>query len=103
MEGDARPPRRRHRGVRGQPSVAPRGERSELRMTVTDPLLLYRAEFPILERTTYLVSNSLGAMPRTVAERLAEYVGKWAELGVRAWAKGWWDMPLTVGNEIAPL
>lgn len=72
-------------------------------MTVTDPLLLYRTEFPILERTTYLVSNSLGAMPRAVPERLAEYVDQWAELGVRAWAKGWWDMPLTVGNEIAPL
>jgi kynureninase len=72
-------------------------------VTVTDPLLLYRAEFPILERTTYLVSNSLGAMPRAVPERLAEYVDQWAELGVRAWAKGWWDMPLSVGNEIAPL
>lgn len=71
-------------------------------MTV-DPLLGYRAEFPILERTTYLVSNSLGAMPRGVPDRLAEYVDQWADLGVRAWAKGWWDMPLTVGNEIAPL
>src|SRR4051812_20956421 len=70
---------------------------------MTDPLLSFRGEFPILERTTYLVSNSLGAMPRAVPDRLAEYVDQWAELGVRAWAKGWWDMPLTVGNEIAPL
>jgi kynureninase len=29
-----------------------------------DPLLRYRPEFPILEKTTYLISNSLGAMPR---------------------------------------
>ena len=29
-----------------------------------DDLLKYRAEFPILDRTTYLNSNSLGAMPR---------------------------------------
>ena len=72
-------------------------------MTVTDPLLGYRADFPILERTTYLVSNSLGAMPRMVADRLAEYVDEWAEHGVRAWAKGWWDMPVRVGDEIAPL
>jgi len=70
---------------------------------VTDPLLAYRAEFPILERSTYLVSNSLGAMPRAVPERLAEYVDQWAELGVRAWARGWWEMPVSVGNEIAPL
>jgi kynureninase len=72
-------------------------------MPVNDPLLAYRAEFPILERTTYLVSHSLGAMPRTVPERLAEYVDTWAELGVRAWANGWWEMPIEVGNEIAPL
>ena len=68
-----------------------------------DPLLRLRPAFPILERTTYLVSNSLGAMPRTVPERLAEYAQTWAEHGVRAWAKGWWEMPVTVGNEIAPL
>lgn len=68
-----------------------------------DPLLAFRPEFPILERTTYLVSNSLGAMPRAVPDRLAEYVDQWAELGVRAWAKGWWQMPIDAGNEIAPL
>ena len=73
-------------------------------MTAVDPLLSFRAEFPILERTTYLVSNSLGAMPRGVPERLAEYVDQWAELGVRAWAKGLVDdMPVSVGDEIAPL
>lgn len=69
----------------------------------SDPLLQYRAEFPILERSTYLVSNSLGAMPRAVPERLAEYAAAWAEQGVRAWAQGWWEMPLRVGDEIAPL
>jgi kynureninase len=70
---------------------------------VTDSLLSFRAEFPILERSTYLVSNSLGAMPRGVADRLAEYVDQWAEHGVRAWARGWWEMPVSVGNDIAPL
>jgi len=70
---------------------------------MNDPLLAYRSEFPILDRTTYLVSNSLGAMPRTVPERLAEYVDEWADLGVQAWANGWWEMPVIAGNEIAPL
>lgn len=70
---------------------------------MTDPLLRYREEFPILERCTYLVSNSLGAMPRTVPERLAEYAAEWAEWGVRAWARGWWGMPITVGDVVAPL
>jgi kynureninase len=68
-----------------------------------DTLLAFRPEFPILGRTTYLVSNSLGAMPRTVPARLAEYADQWASLGVRAWAKGWWEMPLTLGDELAPL
>lgn len=70
---------------------------------MSDPLLRFRAEFPILERTTYLVSNSLGAMPRAVPERLAEYAEAWRDLGVRAWSEGWWEMPVTVGDEIAPL
>ena len=74
-------------------------------VAVADALLAFRGEFPILERTTYLVSNSLGAMPRAVPDRLAEYVDQWAELGVRAWAgaDGWWQMPIAVGDEIAPL
>lgn len=66
-------------------------------------LLSLRDEFPILERSTYLVSNSLGAMPRAVPERLAEYAREWAELGVRAWGRGWWDMPVRAGDVIAPL
>lgn len=70
---------------------------------MTDPLLRFREEFPILARSTYLVSNSLGAMPRAVPERLAEYTEAWATWGVRAWARGWWEMPLAVGDAIAPL
>jgi len=70
---------------------------------VNDPLLAFRPEFPILARTNYLVSNSLGAMPGSVPDRLAQYVDEWAEYGVKAWARGWWEMPVTVGDEIAPL
>jgi kynureninase len=68
-----------------------------------DPLLRFRSEFPILDRCTYLVSNSLGAMPRQVPERLAAYADAWNELGVRAWAREWWELPVSVGDRIAPL
>jgi kynureninase len=68
-----------------------------------DKLLDYRDEFPILEKTTYMVSNSLGPMPRSVPSKLAEYGKDWGDLGVKAWAKGWWEKPVDVGNEIAPL
>jgi kynureninase len=70
---------------------------------MTDSLVQYREEFPFLEKTTYLISNSLGPMPRSVPQRLAEYAAHWGELGVKAWAKGWWEKPVDVGNEIAPL
>ena len=72
-------------------------------VTENDPLLRFRDEFPILATSTYLVSNSLGAMPRTVPDKLAEYTDQWRTRGVRAWAEGWWELPVTMGTHIAPL
>jgi len=66
-----------------------------------DDLLKWRAEFPILERTVYMISNSLGAMPKQTAANLAEYADTWATRGVRGWEERWWEMPLEVGNKIA--
>src|SRR5215203_2486762 len=68
-----------------------------------DDLLKYRSEFPILETTTYMISHSLGAMPRRVYDRLHQYAETWATRGIRAWAEGWWSMPVTTGNKIANL
>jgi len=70
---------------------------------MTDPLLRFRAEFPTLERCTYLVSNSLGAMPRAARDGLAAYADEWTERGVRAWADAWWELPVRVGDAVAPL
>jgi len=71
--------------------------------SVADPFLRYRAEFPILDRTTYLISNSLGAMPRGVRDSLAEYAETWATRGVRAWEEKWWMLALEIGNQIGAL
>ncbi len=68
-----------------------------------DELLKWRGEFPILDRTTYMISNSLGAMPRGVYQGLRSYADSWAERGVRAWEEGWWEMAVGVGDQIAPL
>ncbi|HUC54337.1 MAG TPA: aminotransferase class V-fold PLP-dependent enzyme [Candidatus Cybelea sp.] len=68
-----------------------------------DELLKWRGEFPILDRTTYMISNSLGAMPRGVYDGLRSYADSWAERGVRAWEEGWWEMAVGVGDQIAPL
>ena len=48
-------------------------------------LLERRADYPILERSTYLINNSLGAMHRETRHRLAEYANLWDTVGVVAW------------------
>ena len=70
---------------------------------MADPLLRYRDEFPILATTTYLISNSLGAMPRGVADAMRDYTDVWAARGVRAWADRWWMLASEVGDQIAAL
>jgi kynureninase len=67
---------------------------------LSDDLLNWRREFPILDKTVYLISHSLGAMPKATYDSLHEYADKWATRGVRAWAEGWWDMPVTLGDEV---
>jgi kynureninase len=68
-----------------------------------DELLKWRGDFPILGRTTYLISNSLGAMPRGVYDSLHSYADSWAERGVRAWEEHWWDLAGSVADQISPL
>ncbi|HSY48608.1 MAG TPA: aminotransferase class V-fold PLP-dependent enzyme [Thermoanaerobaculia bacterium] len=70
---------------------------------MNDPLLRFRDRFPILSRTKYLVSHSLGAMPEATRDALAEYADLWASRGVRAWGDRWWMMSIEVGDIIAPL
>jgi len=70
---------------------------------MADDLDRWRDEFPILAQTVYMISNSLGAMPRQTARHLAEYAEVWATRGVRAWEDRWWEMPSEVGNRIASI
>lgn len=70
---------------------------------MTDPLLAWRREFPILETCTYLVSHSLGAMPRKVGDYLQQFADEWSTRGVRAWHEGWWEIGRTTGDLLAPL
>ncbi|MFD7923741.1 kynureninase [Streptomyces sp. NPDC059740] len=53
----------------------------------------------------YLDGNSLGALPRSVAGRLAQVVGhEWGRLRIRSWTEsGWWTAPERVGERLAPL
>jgi kynureninase len=68
-----------------------------------DELLNWRGQFPILETTTYMISNSLGAMPRSVYDRVHDYAESWATRGVRAWEEGWWDMAVSIGDKVGAI
>lgn len=66
-------------------------------------LASYRDRFPILAETTYLISHSLGPMPLEAKARLEAYADTWMKRGIRAWGEGWWETPMTVGDQIARL
>lgn len=61
--------------------------------------------FDIPEGVIYLDGNSLGVLPKGVAERVAEVVTKeWGGQLIRAWnSAGWMDLPRLVGDRIAAL
>jgi kynureninase len=71
--------------------------------SMPDPLLEYRREFPIAEKAVYLVSHSLGAMPRRARHAMLDYADTWEQRGVRAWAEGWWTLQDDVGGLLAPI
>jgi kynureninase len=48
-----------------------------------------RDEFPILERTTYLNSCSLGALSRRATHYLDEFQARWHSMGAAAWYEHW--------------
>jgi kynureninase len=68
-----------------------------------DAIRDWRSEFPILGTCTYLVSHSLGAMPRRTADYLQQFADEWSSRGVRAWHEGWWDVGRETGNILAPV
>jgi kynureninase len=63
-------------------------------------LLAHRDRFPILRDCTYLINHSLAAMPAAAEDNLREYARMWRERGIRSWGEGWWEMPLTVGDQL---
>ncbi|MGZ4290218.1 MAG: aminotransferase class V-fold PLP-dependent enzyme [Gaiellaceae bacterium] len=65
-----------------------------------EELLAYRDRFPILRDCVYLINHSLAAMPAAAEERLLEYARMWRERGIRAWGEGWWEMPVTIGDQL---
>ncbi len=70
-----------------------------------DPLALLRDRFALPEGVIYLDGNSLGALPKATAARLAEVVAQeWGRGLVRSWNEAdWIEAPRRVGAKIARL
>ncbi|MBT4489694.1 MAG: kynureninase [Rhodospirillaceae bacterium] len=70
-----------------------------------DPLAASHAQFDLPDGIIYLDGNSLGPVPKGVPERLAQVVNEqWRGDLIKSWnVHGWMDMPLRVGDRIAPL
>ncbi|MEI8133521.1 MAG: aminotransferase class V-fold PLP-dependent enzyme [bacterium] len=57
----------------------------------------YRQQFPILDTACYMISNSLGAMPREASDQLLHYTSEWQTEGVEAW-HSWFPLVDTVSG-----
>jgi len=70
-----------------------------------DPLAAYRKLFALPDGIIYLDGNSLGALPKSVAPRMAAVVAEeWGRDLITSWnVHDWIDLPRRVGNKIAPL
>ena len=70
-----------------------------------DPLRHLRHQFSLPAGVVYLDGNSLGALPRSAAARVAHAVTQeWGNGLIRSWnSAGWFDMPQRLGNKIALL
>lgn len=70
-----------------------------------DPLAAYRKLFALPDGIIYLDGNSLGALPKSVAPRMAAVVAEeWGRDLITSWnVHDWIDLPRRVGNKIALL
>ena len=70
-----------------------------------DPLKDWRTLFHIPEGVVYLDGNSLGLMQKSIPARIEQVANQeWSNGLIGSWMKaGWFDMPITVGNRIAPI
>lgn len=77
-----------------------------LALDAADPLASLRDEFePAPPGQIFLDGNSIGAMPRSVPERMARaLLGEWSALRRQAWSHAdWLDAPQRIGAAMAPL
>jgi kynureninase len=74
-------------------------------LDAVDPLAPLRDAFDLPKDTLYLDGNSLGALPKATAARVAEVVRlEWGQDLIRSWnSHDWIEAPVRVGGKIARL
>lgn len=70
-----------------------------------DPLAALREEFDLPAGVIYLDGNSLGARPKAALQRAQDVITReWGTDLIKSWnTAGWFDLPSTLGNQLAPL
>jgi len=76
-----------------------------LALDSSDPLADIRQEFLLPADTIYLDGNSLGPLSRQVQQRIHEVVNQqWGTDLIQSWnTHNWIDLPISIGEKIAPL
>jgi len=74
-------------------------------MDRADPLAPLRDRFDLPEGMLYLDGNSLGAMPKDASARAHDVVTReWGADLIKSWnSAGWFDLPVRLGDKLAPL
>ncbi len=74
-------------------------------LDAVDPLRDFRDRFDLPEAVVYLDGNSLGALPKATAGRIADVVSsEWGRDLIRSWNKNHWiEAPRRLGGKIARL
>lgn len=63
-----------------------------------------REKFPTLSTGNYLLSHSLGPVPRSAHDEMLNYLKEWEDqTSEDAWATHWWELSRQVGDRIARL
>jgi kynureninase len=82
--------------------VVSRGDCAEL--DAHDPLAARRARFSLPDGVVYLLGNSLGALPRAAPAAFERVVrDEWGQHLIDGWNRGWYDLPVTLGDRLARL
>ena len=81
------------------------GRAAAVALDEQDPLAGLRDAFALPDGVIYLDGNSLGALPKSTPDRLADVIRhEWGERLIRSWNEaGWWTASRRVAGLLAPL